>query len=158
MSEIGREVLEVSSRPVINGRDVAKQYYALIGEKVLLVRLEDGGGNLIRNIYGTPNHTIGLTLTGRSANEWEKALESNDVAEVLATLTWLSGTHWNPRNPSPEYAHEEMREAQLADYIRSRKGVKLMLKKLTQSENTWVQNAAQLAIKVEYYTSGARLG
>ena len=151
MSEIGREVLEVSSEPVINGRDVAKQYYALIGEKVLLIRLEDSGGQLIRNIYGTPNHTIGYTLNGRSAKEWEKALESNDTAEILATLTWLGGIHWNPQNPLPEYAHEEMSEARLADDVRSREGVKIELRRLMQSENTWVKSAANLAAKVEYY-------
>ena len=151
MPEIGREALEVSSKPVINGRDVAKQYYALIGEKALLVRLEDSGGQLIRNIYGAPNHTIGFTLTGRSAKDWEKALESNDVAEVLATLTWLGGIHWNPRTPAPEYTHEEMSEARLADDVRSREGVKVAIRRLMQSENTWVRNAAELAAKVEYY-------
>lgn len=151
MSEIGREVLEVSSEPVINGRDVAKQYYALIGGKVLLIRLEDSGGQLIRNIYGTPNHTIGYTLNGRSAKEWEKALESNDTAEILATLTWLGGINWNPQNPSPEYAPEEMSEARLADDVRSREGVKIELRRLMQSENMWVKSAANLAAKVEYY-------
>ena len=150
MPEIGREALEVSSKPVINGRDVAKQYYALIGEKALLVRLEDSGGQLIRNIYGAPNHTIGLTLTGRSAKDWEKALESNDVAEVLATLTWLNGIHWDPRTPAAEY-NEEMGEARLADDVRSREGVKVAIRRLMQSENTWVRNAAELAAKVEYY-------
>lgn len=151
MPEIGREVLEVSSEPVINGRDIAKQYYALIGEKILLVRLEDSGGQLIRNNYGAPNHTIGFTLVGRPAKEWEKALESDDVAEVLATLTWLSGIHWNPQTPEPEYTHEEMREARLADDVRLREGVKVGLRRFTQSENIWVRSAANLATKVEYY-------
>ena len=150
LPEIGREVLEVSSRPVIGGRDVARQYYALIGEEMLLVRLEDSGGRLIRNYYDTPNDTIGPTLTGRSADEWERALESNDVAEVLATLTWLGGTHLNPRNPLLVYAHEEMSEARLADEVRALKGVKAALGKLAQSENEWVRSAAQLAVDVKY--------
>lgn len=151
MPEIGREVLEVSSEPVINGRDVAKQYYALIGEKILLIRLEDSGGELIRNNYGAPNHTIGFTLVGRSAKEWEKAFESDDVAEILDTLTWLSGIHWNPQTPEPDYTHEEMREARLADDVRLREDVKVGLRRFAQSENVWVRNAANLATKVDYY-------
>lgn len=150
LPELGREVLEVSSRPAIGGRDVARQYYALIGEEMLLVRLEDSDGRLIRNYYDTPHATIGPTLTGRPADEWERALESNDVAEVLATLTWLGGTHLNPRNPLLVYAHEEMSEARLADEVRALEGVKAALGKLAQSENEWVRSAARLAVDVEY--------
>lgn len=149
--EIGREVLEVGSHPFINGRDVVKQYYALIGEKVLLVRLENSTGRAIPNLYGAPNHTIGLTLVGRSASEWEKALNSQDAVEKLATLMWLGGMHLNPRNPAPEYSHEEMSEAQLADELRSSESVKVALEKLLKSKNPWVRRAAELALKAEYY-------
>jgi hypothetical protein len=149
--EIGREVLEVGSYPSINGRDVVKQYYALIGEQVLLVRLESSTGRAIPNLYGAPNHTIGLTLVGRSASEWEKALNSHDAAEKLATLMWLGGVHLNPRNPAPDYSHEEMSEAKLADELRSSAGVKVAFEKLLKSKNAWVRRAAELALKAEYY-------
>jgi hypothetical protein len=149
--EIGREVLVVNSKPEINGRDVAKQYYALIGEKVLLVRLEDSSGKPVRNIYGAPHHTIGPALSGRSAGEWEKVLESRDEAEVLAALTWLGGIHWNPDSPAPEYEHEELSEAYLAEGVRSSKAVKVALSRLARSENAWLRSATALAAKVEYY-------
>lgn len=126
LSQVGRKVIEVSSAPSINGRDVAKQFYALVNDDVLLIRLEDKAGHLIRNTYGAPNHTFGFTITGRSANEWKAALESGDFAEVLATLTWLSGTHLDPKEAVPEIsgmppvAHEDMSEARLAADLSSR--------------------------------------
>ena len=148
--EIGREILVVNSQPAINGADIARQYYALVGEQILLIRLEDSGGRLVRNTYSAPGHTIGVTLTGRSAEEWVSALKSSDVAEVLATLTWLSGTHLNPRKPEPDYSHEEMREARLADKVRSREAVRTVLDTLTQSGNAWVRSGAELTKTVEY--------
>ncbi len=154
MPEVGREVLEVSSQPSLNGRDVAKEYYALIGEKLLLVRLEDSAGRLIRNYYGAPNHTFGPTITGRTAAEWELALESLDEAEVLAALVWVGGEHWDPREHSPDYKHEEMSEARLADEVRSLDGVKARLGELVRSENAWVRGAAESAAEVEYYGGG----
>jgi hypothetical protein len=44
LAQISRKALEVRSEPVINGRDVAKQFYALVNSDVLLVRLEDKAG------------------------------------------------------------------------------------------------------------------
>ena len=32
-------------------------FYALVNDQVLLIRLEDEAGRLIRNAYGAPNHT-----------------------------------------------------------------------------------------------------
>ena len=85
--EIGRKVIEVESEPVINGRDITKQYYALIGDKILPIRLEDSRGEIVQNDYTSSDHTIGLTLIGRSAEQWKQSLESKDIAEILAALT-----------------------------------------------------------------------
>jgi hypothetical protein len=95
-NKIGRELIEVGSEPVINGRDVAKQYYALIDRDILLIRLEDSRGQLVSNLYGAPNYTIGTNRTGLAAEERKSWLKSNDTAEILASLTWLSGKHLNP--------------------------------------------------------------
>jgi hypothetical protein len=148
---VSGDVLEVESEPVINGRDVAKQYYALIGEKLLLIRLEDSKGKLIRNVYGAPNHTIGLNQTGRSSADWAKSLESNDRAEVLAALTWLGGIHWNPGMAAPDYLHEEMSEARLAEEVRALETVKASVNRLRHSDDAWVRDAAKLAATVVYY-------
>lgn len=158
MAQIGRQALEVKSEPVINGGDVAKQFYALVNDDVLLIRLEDKDGHLVRNVYGAPNVTCGFTITDRSVDEWENALKSSDTAEVLATLSWLSGTHWDPRQPAPEYQHEEISEAQIAAAACSSQGVKATLKTLQLSEKPWVREAASLATTTEYYFPGIRIG
>jgi len=164
LRQIDRDVIEVRSEPVINGRDVAKQFYALVNDDVLLIRLEDKAGHLVRNAYGAPNHTFGFAITGRSANDWEQTLVSDDPAEVLATLTWLSGTHLDPKEPLPvpptgwpEISHEELAEARTAGEVRSRESVQRRLKTLLASENLWVRQAANLARKSEDYSWGIRI-
>jgi hypothetical protein len=63
---------------------------------------------------------------------------------------WLGGMHLNPRNPAPEYSHEEMSEAQLADELRSSESVKVALEKLLKSKNPWVRRAAELALTLHF--------
>jgi hypothetical protein len=128
-----------------------KQYYSLVGEQMLLIRLEDSEGKLIPNIYGASNHTIGLNQTGRSAAYWEKSLESNDRAEVLAALIWLGGIHWNPAVAAPDYQHEDMSEARLAEEVRALESVKAAITRLRKSDDAWVRDAAKLAAEVVYY-------
>ena len=163
LPQIKREVVEVRSAPAINGRDVARQLYALINDEVLLIRLEDKAGHLIRNAYGAPNHTFGFTITGRSTKEWKAALESGDFAEVLATLTWLSGTHLDPNEAVPEVSgmppvsHEDISEARLVGEVRSREDVRRHLKALLLSQNLWVRQAAKLADNPESHSWGIRI-
>jgi hypothetical protein len=163
LPQIRRLALEVKSAPAINGRDVAKQFYALVNDEVLLIRLEDKAGRLIRNAYGAPNHTFGFTITGRSAKEWKDALESGDFAEVLATLSWLSGTHLDPNEAVPEVsgmppvAHEEIAEARLAADVRGREDVRRQVKALLRSQNLWVRHAAKLADHPESYSWGIKI-
>jgi len=164
LPQISRKAVEVRSEPVINGRDVARQFYALVNDDVLLIRLEDKAGHLIRNAYGAPNHTFGFTITGRLANDWENALHSADPAEVLATLTWLSGTHLDPVEPLPvaptgwpDVSHEDISEARLAGDVRTREGVQRQLKALLLSQNLWLRQAAKLANKREDYAFGFKI-
>jgi hypothetical protein len=148
--EIGREVLVVNSKGSVNGADIARQIYALIGEQLLLIRLEDSGGRLVRNTYVAPSHAIGVRLAGRSANEWVRALESSDTAEALAALLWLSGSHLSPRTRVPGHFFEDMREARLVEELRSREDIKEIINALIKSENAWLRSAAELTRKVEY--------
>jgi acylphosphatase len=148
---IQRKVIEVGSEPVINGRDVTKQFYALIGKEILLIRLEDSKGNAIQNIYGAPNYIIGLNKTGRSVGEWESALQSEDTAEILSALSWLNGVHWNPSKEQTENFYENINEANLVEKVRASQIVEEKISELLRSENTWLKDAAKLAVKVEYY-------
>jgi hypothetical protein len=142
---ISGDVLEVKSAPHINGADIGKQYYAVIGDKMRLIRLEDSNGGLIANYYSSPNHTIGFTEVGRSAEEWENSLITKDEAQSLATLTWLSGFHLNIDEGAPNYVHEDLSEARLVEEVRARPGVKKIVNALKDANNPWLREAARLA-------------
>jgi hypothetical protein len=146
VKDIRGEVLEVESFPAINGADVFRQYYALVGDQMRLIRLQDSAGELSPNRYITPNHTIGLTQTGRSAADWQAALLSNDVAEVLATLTWLGGSHWTVNDGTESASwHEEPSEGRLVAEVRARPAVKEAINTFKNSDNSWIREAARSA-------------
>ena len=148
VKDVEGEVLEVRSYRHINGADVAKQYYALLGDTMTLIRLEDSSGALFQNTYRAPNHTIGHTQTGRPAADWERALVSNDTAEVLATLIWLGGHHLDPSEGDGSYVYEDLSEARLAKEVRQRSAVKAAVNALRNSDNPWVREAASAAAEM----------
>jgi hypothetical protein len=139
------EVLEVKSSPSINGADVGMQYYALINDKMRLIRLEDSNGKLHINYYGALNHTIGFTEVGRSAEDWEKCLITKDEAQSLATLTWLGGFHLNADADVTGDWHEDLAEARLVEEVRALPAVKKIVNALKDANNPWLREAARLA-------------
>ena len=139
------EVLEINSTPFINGADVRMQYYALINDKMRLIRLEDSNGKLHINHYGAPNHTIGFTEVGRSAEDWEKSLITKDEAQSLATLTWLGGFHFNADADVSGDWHEDLAEARLVEEVRKRPAVKKIVNSLKDANNPWLREAARSA-------------
>lgn len=52
----GSSLIEISTEAVINGRDVSRQLYSVIGDEVALVRLEDSKGRILEQ---DPHHEIG---------------------------------------------------------------------------------------------------
>ena len=77
----GQFLFAINSAPVINGRDVTKQYYAIHDEHLILLRLEDSDGNVLKN--GTENHMIGPELPERIDGESIEMLKSK-LAVTLA--------------------------------------------------------------------------
>jgi hypothetical protein len=49
--------IEISTHLAIGGADISRQVYELIGNEVVLVRLEDSCGRILRNVYD--GHQIG---------------------------------------------------------------------------------------------------
>jgi hypothetical protein len=98
-SIIGVPGIIILTRPVINRRDIARQYYALHNDNAVLVRLESSDGSMTRNRYTTSNHQIGPTVEERSVEEWEAALHSADDVELLLALMWIGGIHDDPATP-----------------------------------------------------------
>lgn len=148
--EIGRELLVVNSKASFNGADIARQFYALVGKQLLLIRLENSGCQPVRNTYIAPNHTIGVRLAGRSADEWVGVMKSSDTVESLAALMWVGGTHLNPRTGAPGHFLEDMSEARLVEEIRAREDTKATTNALIKSDNAWLRTASGLTRKFHY--------
>ena len=56
VKDIAGNVLEVESTAYINGADVGNQNYALVGDKMRLIRLEEQQRALRSNIYSPESH------------------------------------------------------------------------------------------------------
>jgi hypothetical protein len=135
-------LLELSSSVRINsGEDVAKQFYAVIHDDLVLVRLEDSSGRRISNSFLAPNYIIGPAPPVRSAEEWEHALLSSNAVELLRTLVWIGGHHRDVDSDSNPFA-EPKSDAQLALDVRHRPGVRARIEELKSSPNAWIREAA----------------
>jgi hypothetical protein len=139
------QVVTVSTAPAINGRDVAKQYFALVDDKLYFIRMEDSKGRLIRNYYLSPNHTLGGRLPAKTVADWSALLESPKLPLRLAALTYLSGTHMNPDSPRERVFSETVEDAELARAFRMAEPTKKRIENYRQSDNSWLKEAADLA-------------
>ena len=154
---VGYPMIEISTQPDINGREIHRQYYALKGTEIFLVRLETAEGKIVRNDYTAPNLTVGPYVPRRSPQMWKDALASNDLAEVLQALIWLGGRHVDTQRGSPftqlgeaagmKVAVEDIKDAKLAESVRSNREVRKILAGLAKSEKRWILEAAELALK-----------
>ncbi len=144
----GETVIVVRTSPVINGADIAKQYYAVQNDNLVLIRMEDSQGVALSNDYGAPNHTIGPEVAKRSEWEWMRGLSSSRVTDVLSTLVWIGGDHARPiRNPGNVY-REDFDSSTLHVNVCQRADVKQAIVGLaSSSSNRWIKEAAQLALK-----------
>jgi hypothetical protein len=135
--------VELQCVPFINCRPIARQYYRRLGDRLVLVRLEDDQGRYARNIYEAPNHTIGPKIPRRNAADWEASLSSTDPAEVLWALVWIGGRHADTSAFSPGVRLETPEDAKAVAEVRQRPGVQKRIAELTLSSNPWIREAAQ---------------
>ena len=139
------QVITISTAPVINGRDVAKQYFAFVDDKLYFIRMEDRKGKLIRNHYLSPNLTLGGDLPAKDVASWSALLESGKLPLRLAALTYLSGTHMNPDRPRTEVTSESVEDAKVARAFREAISTKKRIADYRQSDYGWLKEAADLA-------------
>lgn len=129
------------------GTDIARQFFCVYNDRIILLGLEDSQGDFVPNNYEFTNWTIGPPIQTRTAEEWEKALYSDQVPIVIEALTWLGGIHRRDLSPSKEMCLEELESAQRYAAVRSNPAVDQKIRQLTESNNTWIKRAAQLAMK-----------
>lgn len=128
------------------GGHPSHQYYVVVGNRITLIYFEEDG-LMERNDYQDWNLTIGPLIWERSADDWQKALQSDDPAEVMSALIWFGGFHWDGQ-ASPY--DEDKPEAEKVAALRSREDVLQRIMELTHSPNQWVQTAAEAALKNNY--------
>jgi hypothetical protein len=152
VSGVAPQIIEVTSDNSLGGADVARQYFAVLRDRLVLVRLEDGAGKGCRNHYGAPNWTIGPRPPLTSPETWEQSLASSDPVEVLRALAWIGGTHLDPSATSRREArHEDPVEAALCIEVRNRPAVLSRIRDLAKSPTVWLKEAALLAASPEWY-------
>jgi hypothetical protein len=92
-SKLSGQLMVLRTQPAVNARNIAKEYFAIAGDRLRLVRLENDKGELVQNEYIFPNYEIGLIPLAKTTEDWAAVLESEDIADVLSALVFLGGRH-----------------------------------------------------------------
>jgi hypothetical protein len=144
-SDLASDVIVLNMIRFINGRNVAREYFALSGDRLRFVRMENDKGEAVQNEYVFPNFEIGIVPTGETEEEWIDMLRSADKPNVLSALVFLSGRHITEaqRRFAPEPS--ESKYASLFQKLISNARIRELIAGLAHSENEWIRQAAQLA-------------
>lgn len=78
---------------LIDGRNVAKEYFFVGSDRLRFVRMENDEGEAVQNEYVFPNYETGIVPAGDTEEEWASVLDSADKADVLSALVFLGGRH-----------------------------------------------------------------
>jgi hypothetical protein len=132
---------EMTVAPKSEDHSLERHIYALIDGRPVLVRLEGAGGVLRPNEYSSDMIQVGEQVPERRPEEWERALGSADLAEVLRTLVWLGGEHGDPRE-TPSDGDESTASRQAYRDLLQRPGVKSKMIELRMHPHPWVAEAA----------------
>jgi hypothetical protein len=145
-TEAGEGLIELQSRPFINGRFIYRQYYRVVRDRLVLIRLEDDQGRSAANSYFYPNHTTGPKIPIRDPIEWENSLASSDPGEVLWALVWLGGAHASPTAVSQNISRENLEETEHFHAVWKRPAIQQKILRLKSSPNPWIAEAAGMAL------------
>jgi hypothetical protein len=134
-------VIAIHTAPMVNGRDVTVQYFALAHGRLSFVRAEDSHGQLVRNDYTATNHTLGGEPSADSVAGWNALLASDDPISELTALVYISGLHapLGARGNSPEVE----RDARTARDLEAAAGTSARIGRLRHSPHRWIQEAAR---------------
>lgn len=128
------------------GPDITRQYYAWLGDRFDLVRLENSAGKATRNRYSVKRFRSGPRVVELTEEEWETELMSSDRTRVLRAMVWLGGYHWNLHAEEGLAADqfEDAEQVKLWRKVRARAKVLARIQDLVKSEDGWLREAAEL--------------
>lgn len=143
---LGGAVIDVRTAPYPLGGGISREIYGIIGDRLVLVRMEDSTGKAVANEYGAPNQTVGTETPNRTADEWQTALSSANNLTVLEALMWLGGRHrTDPSPPRDDVLVEDSASTRLLQDVWRRVPVKQRVSELAHSKNEWIREAAVVA-------------
>jgi hypothetical protein len=148
--------ISIETEPVKpNGRDITKQYFAIVNDSLYFVRMENSDGSLKRNIYEGPGEAFGGSLPAKTVSEWTSLLESPHTALRLAALTYVAGAHKDPNHPDRwgnvqrqgqlVEGFESVEDRTIARDFRLAEFTKKCIEEYRHSQNVWLKEAAELA-------------
>lgn len=148
-SPLATDLIVLHMSRFINGRNIAKEYFALDHDRLRLIRLEDDQGKLTQNEYVFPNYEIGLVPDAKTVEEWARLLESGDKSDVLSALIFLGGRHLD--GPDRGYGGGpgplESKYAALFLQVIASPRIHDIIERLTNSDDEWIKEAAGLAAR-----------
>jgi hypothetical protein len=128
-------LIVLSTARVINGRDIAKEYFAVDKDRLRLVRLENSKGEGVQNEYVLPNYEIGIVPDAKNVDQFAGLLESSDKADILSALVFLGGSQ------------ADGKYATLFQQLMDSPRIHALIERLTASDNEWTAQAAKLAAR-----------
>jgi hypothetical protein len=132
-------------RPAFEQGDFQRQYYALSGTNVLLVRLEDDNGKLVRNSYGWSAPMKGPRVPTRTKAEWLEWLGSSNAVQKLYVLVWLTGGHLSSQGGRmTDHNQESVQDSKMYEAVRDDPQLTSILKRLLGDSQPWVRDYAGL--------------
>lgn len=149
-AELGSYLIILHTSPVINGANVAKEYFSVSGDRLRLVRIENDKGRAVQNEYVFPNCEIGIVPEAKTTSQWAALLESADRTDVLSALVFLGGRHL--ASPERRFLKEpkESKYARLFRELAENTQVQDLIRQLEMSDNEWIRQAATLAARGPY--------
>jgi hypothetical protein len=145
--ELSSDLVVIRTLPVINGRDIRKEYFAISEDRVRLVRLEDSGGAGVQNEYVFPNYEIGAAPPAQTVEAWTSLLQSQDRSDVLSALVFLGGRHLDEHERKLHSESRESKYAPLFQQLVTTTAIRELISQLRNSDSPWIRDAAALAAR-----------
>jgi hypothetical protein len=127
------------------------EYFAVSRDRVRFVRMENAEGAQVQNEYVYLNDEIGIMPEANTTFQWSQLLESDDKADVLSALVFLSGKHSDDpqRRPLPGPRlippPHESKYVDLYYELLKNERIREQIRRLGTSDNSWIREAAALA-------------
>jgi hypothetical protein len=141
-------IIEIHHWPDSDKRTIRRQTYAVDGNRLALLRVEDGSGRSVYNSYGHPAWRKGPAPPDRSAGEWGRAL-GGSPALALEALVWLGGNHKPEVNDPTFPGAEDAAAIRHIEDMRRDARVRAAVRQLATHAHPWVREAAAEAVRRE---------